>query len=90
MHRACKIDPARWAGMRNKKNHFVRSQFSVRVCLYVQSWTVPLIRALNPLVPRVKNIKIRQFNFKLTFTGLIFKGNSRFDTLYCELQGLMG
>ena len=29
----------------------------------------------NPLVPRVKKVKIRQFNFKLTFTGLICKRN---------------
>ena len=32
----------------------------------------------NPLVPRVQNIKSRQFRFRLTLTGLICKGNGRF------------
>ena len=48
----------------------------------------PSTHIFNPLVPRMKKIKIRQFNFKLTFTGLICKGKLDFDTHNCELLGL--
>ena len=40
---------------------------------------------INPLVPRVQNIKIRHFNFKLTFSVLILKKIVDFDTHYCEI-----
>ena len=35
----------------------------------------PLPSFLKPLAPEGTKIKIRQFNFKLTFNGLICKGN---------------
>ena len=34
---------------------------------------------LNPLVPRAEKIKIRQYNFELSFNGLICKGNGLFQ-----------
>ena len=45
----------------------------VRSSLYSHCTPAPGRSAgiINPLLPKVKNLKLRQFNFKLTFTGLI-------------------
>ena len=46
----------------------------------------------NPSVPRarIKIRKISQFNFELTFTGLICNGNSYLNAHYSVLWEFMG
>ena len=52
--------------------------------------TLPLFLQFNPLVPRELKLKIRQFNFKLTFNGLIAKKVFCLDAHYSVLWGFKG
>ena len=47
--------------------------------LFTMAGHLMLVRfSINPLVPRMQQIKIPKLALTITFTGLICKGNSRF------------
>ena len=62
----------------NSKKNFKTNSGPFWECHTCSTVLKPILKTflLNPLEPRVQKNKIRQFNFKLSFNGLIRKGSS--------------
>ena len=67
-----------------QKTHFLllkklKNTSSAQLCCCSSKLITNWVRCIiNPSVPKAENLKIRQFNFKLTFAVSICKGNGRF------------